>query len=752
MTYLGQDLASRPVQAVVSWIPTLGIDFAVRLDGLALLFALIISGIGFLVVLYSIYYMAKEREALGNFYAYLLLFMGAMLGVVLSDNLIALYAFWEATSVSSFLLIGYWFQRKNATYGARKSMLITVFGGFSMLLGFIFLYTTSGTFSLSAMLAAPAAIAQHPLFIPAMLLILLGAFTKSAQFPFHIWLPDAMEAPTPISAYLHSATMVKAGVYLVARLTPLFGGRTEWSWTIIAVGLITLFWGSFIAVRKYDLKAMLAYSTVSQLGMIMSLLGVGAMALHGTVSHELALVLAGGALAALFHLFNHSIFKGSLFMVVGILDHETGTRDIRRLGGLMRIMPASFAIALIGAFSMAGLPPLAGFLSKEMFFTSMLTASERLSWSGLLPLTAWIASTFTFVYSMILAFRPFTGPLRTEALEKTPRRTPVGMLLSPAVLAVLVIAFFFAAGWLAEVLLEPAMQAVVSGMPAPGRRFPVEIRAWHGWSTEVLMTLGIIAVGSFLYVNMPKWLRLYDFLPARVSVNTLYDLGQVQAEAVSRRVTRRYMTGRLPNYLSYLFLVVIALVSGALLLLNALSIDTSGNARVDAYEVVLGIAVVAAAVVIVLTRSRLVSILALSAVGLTISLFYVIFRAPDLALTQLVVETISTALFLLCFYFLPRTPAAEPRVRLHAANALVALGVGATLTLVGLSAQGYQVFESISPYFERSLELAGAMNMVNALLVDFRGFDTMLEIVVLFTAGLGVFALIQLRRAGRSEP
>lgn len=748
--FLSPDVTSQPIRGSLPWIATLDLHLAVHLDGLALLFALIITGIGFLVVLYSIYYMSIGREALDNFYMYLLLFMGAMLGVVLSDNLIALYSFWEITSVSSFLLIAYWYQRKNARYGAHKSMMITIFGGFAMLFGFIFLYTASGTFSLTTMIGMVGEISEHALFIPAMLLILLGAFTKSAQFPFHIWLPDAMEAPTPISAYLHSATMVKAGIYLVARLTPLFGGQTQWFLVITIVGLITLLWGSFMAVRQHDLKAMLAFSTVSQLGMIMSLVGIGSTALTPAVSHEVALVLAGGILAALFHLVNHSIFKGSLFMVIGILDHETGTRDIRRLSGLMTVMPISFSIAVVGAFSMAGLPPFSGFLSKELFFSNSLNVARAVgSWAVLVPYVAWVASTLTFVYCMILAFRAFTGPYQIEMLDKPPREAPPGMLLAPSVLAVLVVVFFIYPNWLVNTVLQPAMQSVLPGLIAPGQRFHAEIQVWHGWTSEILMTIGIVVVGSFLYAYLPKWSIVYDLLPSGVSLNNMYSRGLLGAENVAGRITKTYMTGLLRDYMSYIFVVIIGLVGGALIALNAFAIDISSNSDISVYEFILGIAVVAAAILVVLSNSRLVSIVALSAVGLIICLFYVIFRAPDLALTQLVVETISTALFLLCFYFLPKMREQTARVRLHAGNALIALGVGTTLTLVGLSAQGYRLLEPISHFFEDSYLLAGALNIVNALLVDFRGFDTMLEIVVLFCAGIGVFALVKLRPSGR---
>ena len=319
------------------------------LDGLSLIFSLIITGVGTLVILYSIYYMSKVRESLHNFYVYLMFFMGAMLGVVFSDNILVLYVFWELTSISSFLLIAYWYQRKQSRYGAQKSLLITVFGGLAMLAGFIMLSMMTDTYSIREMITQVDNIKIHSLFIPAMILVLIGAFTKSAQFPFSIWLPDAMEAPTPISAYFHSATMVKAGIYLVARFTPIFGGHLEWFWIVSGIGIITLLYGSVNAVKQTDLKALLAYSTISQLGLIMSLLGLGSASMYLGLGDE-STMYAVAVFAAIFHLINHSTFKGCLFMVVGIIDHETGTRDIRKLGGLMNLMPITFTLCLLVVF------------------------------------------------------------------------------------------------------------------------------------------------------------------------------------------------------------------------------------------------------------------------------------------------------------------------------------------------------------------------------------------------------------------
>lgn len=750
-SYFPLQSGSATVVHSVPWIPSLGIHFNLHLDGLSMLFALIITGIGFLVILYSIYYMSKDREALHNFYIYLLVFMGAMLGIVLSDNLIVLYVFWEATSVSSFLLIAYWYQRKRSRYGAQKAMLITVTGGFAMLLGFLMLGSAAGTFSIREIIGMKDAIAGDALFIPAMLLVLLGAFTKSAQFPFHIWLPDAMEAPTPISSYLHSATMVKAGVYLVARMTPIFGGSMSWFWIITVVGIVTLFCGAFLAIRQFDLKALLAYSTISQLGLIMSLFGIGSLALHTDYEAQAAL-FSGAILAAVFHLFNHSIFKGALFMVVGILDHETGTRDIRKLGGLLGLMPVSFTLTVIGGLSMAGLPPFSGFLSKEMFFTGVLTAYRHIDqWVILLPIVAWLASVFTFVYCLVFVFKTFTGTYRPERLDKKPHEAPIGMLLSPIVLASLVLVFFFFPNLLSYTLLEPAMRSILQNLLQPGEIFEVKITAWHGFNAELFMTVGIVIVGSLLYKTYKKWSDIYYNLPRKFDFNYLYDKGLSGAERFSARVTNFYMNGSLHSYLSYIFVFVIVVVGGAFVLQQAFAIDLSTNARIEYYEFVLAISIAASAGLVLFVNSRLTSIIAVGAVGYLVSLLFIIFRAPDLALTQLVVETITTALFLLCFYFLPKLKPEMVRIRVKLSNLLLSVGVGATFTLIGISAQSTNPFKPISYFFQNSYELSGARNMVNAILVDFRAFDTMLESVVLFTAGIGVYTLINLRKSRREK-
>ncbi|WHT49084.1 Na+/H+ antiporter subunit A [Sporosarcina thermotolerans] len=731
----------------IRWIETAGIHFTTYLDGLSLIFGLLITGVGSLVILYSIYYLS-ERESLGRFYVYLLLFMGAMLGVVLSDNLMVLYVFWELTSISSFLLIAFWYHRKKSRYGAQKSMLITVSGGIAMLAGFIMLQSMTGSFSVRDIVATIGQYTDEPLFLVALLLVLLGTFTKSAQFPFHIWLPDAMEAPTPVSAYLHSATMVKAGIYLVARFTPIFGGEAMWLYIVSGVGVFTLLIGSLNAVKQTDLKALLAYSTISQLGLVMSLFGLGSVALHHGYSPD-SVIYTQATFAALFHLINHSTFKGALFMVVGIVDHELGTRDIRRLGGLMAFMPVTFTIALIGSFSMAGLPPFNGFLSKEMFFEALVNARNLEVFSTgtmgtLVLVVAWIASVFTFVYSMIIVFQTFFGEFHPERVEKPINEASKGMLVAPSVLAILVVGIFFFPNVIGNYLLRPAMAAIYPTFAGAEGLTP-HIKAWHGFNTALWMTIGVVVLGTILYRFMRYWKGVYSFAPFKWNLDTAFNASLSWLENGSRYLTRLYMKGYLKDYLVYIFVFFVLTVGGSILYTGSYSFDFSDDSPIAINEFLIVLSMAGAALSMLFVKSRMTAIILNGVLGYSIALLFVIFRAPDLALTQTVVETVTTALFLLCFYFLPEWKKERSARKTKISNGIIAILAGTIVTVLGLAVQGNKLFESISVYFEDAYRLAGGKNIVNTILGDFRAFDTMLEVVVLFIAGIGVFTLIKLK-------
>lgn len=730
----------------IQWIPSYDINFTTYLDGLGLIFSLLITGIGALVTIYSIFYLDSDED-LKHFYLYLLLFMGSMLGVVFSDNMMILYVFWELTSISSFLLIAFWFHRKRSREGAQKSLLITITGGFSMLVGFIMLYFISGTMSFRELISTVTIYNDHDLFIPAMILILLGAFTKSAQFPFHIWLPTAMEAPTPVSAYLHSATMVKAGIYLVARFTPIFGGELTWFWLVTGVGLVTMFWASFNAVRQTDLKALLAYSTISQLGMIMSMFGMSSAALGNGFSAN-SVIFTQAAFAGLFHLINHSTFKGALFMIVGIVDHELGTRDIRRLGGLAKFMPITFTIAAIGSLSMAGLPPFNGFLSKEMFFTAALNISQLdfsvQTLTMLIPIIAWIASIFTFVYCLLFIVKTFFGKYQEEKLEHPAHHAPFGMLLSPAILGVLVVGIFFFPNIIGDYLLRPAMFSVFPTI-ASEEELGIHITQWHGFNEELYMTLGVIVLGTLLYLSLRYWKAVYKLFPEKWSFNTLYNHLLEQTENVSKKITNFYMTGHLRDYMAYIYFFFIIAVGGSILFTKTFIFSIEGNASISNFEWIIAIAMVIAAISILFAKSRLTAILLNTVLGYGVAIFFVQFRAPDLALTQTIIETISTVLFLAAYYFLPEWKKENSSKKTKSVNAVLSISVGVIFTVVALAVQNGKLFDSISSYFENSYELAGGKNIVNVILGDFRAFDTMLEVVVLLIAGIGVYTYIKFK-------
>ncbi|WP_019166975.1 Na+/H+ antiporter subunit A [Staphylococcus delphini] len=742
LSYIKPTMSGQFTEQSAAWMPQIGMNFDVYVDGLGLLFSLLITGIGSLVVLYSISYLSQS-EQLGHFYCYLLMFMSAMLGVVLSDNLLVLYFFWELTSFSSFLLISFWRHKDKSLYGAMKSMMITVFGGLSLLGGFILLYLASGTWRIRDIIENVDQIQTSPIFLLAMIFVIIGAMTKSAQFPFYIWLPDAMEAPTPVSAYLHSATMVKAGIYLIARLTPIFAVSQGWIWAVTAFGLVTLFWGSLNATKQQDLKGILAFSTVSQLGMIMSMLGIGAVSYHFQ-GDESQLYLAAYS-AAIFHLINHATFKGALFMITGAVDHATGTRDIRKLGGLMTIMPISFTLSIITSLSMAGVPPFNGFLSKEATIESMIEVTHASVFSlntvGLLiPIVAIVGSIFTFVYSFKFIVEIFLGDHKPDALPNKAHEASILMNISPTILAILVISIGLFPSIVSAPLVEPAVKSISNT-----NEVSASFHLWHGFTPAFIATLVIYAVGAVLILTAKRWVPLLRGIPNALTLNHWYNQTGRYTPYYATQITRTYMTGFNRNNLVIIFFMMIVLTFVTLIFVP-FTVDFMKVSPIRLYEFVSVITITIAAIMIIFARSRLFSIIMLSAVGYSMAIFFIFFNAPDLALTQFVVETISTALFLLCFYHLPNMSRYNESVRYRVVNAIISIGVGAVVIVLGLIAYGNRHFESISEFYKAHVyDLAEGKNMVNVILVDFRGTDTLFESSVLGIAGMGIYTLIKLR-------
>ena len=714
----------------VPWVGALGLEFGFRMDGLAWLFALLITGIGALVVLYAAWYL-DPNDPVPRFFVFLLLFMGAMLGVVMASTLVLLVVFWELTSLSSFLLIGYWTQRADAREGARMALTVTGAGGLCLLAGVLLIGHIVGSTSLDVVLASGDILRAHPLYETALVLVLLGAFTKSAQFPFHFWLPHAMAAPTPVSAYLHSATMVKAGVFLLARLYPALAGSEPWFWIVSLTGLATLLVGACVAIFKHDLKGLLAYSTISHLGLITLLFGL---------DEPLAVV------AGVFHIINHATFKAGLFMSAGIIDHECGTRDMRRINGLWKFMPVTATLGMVAAAAMAGVPLLNGFLSKEMFFAEVAAQQSHALMQWALPLGATLAGIFGVAYSVRFVHDVFFNG-EPVGLPKTPHEAPFFMRLPVLLLVLLCVAVGLVPGLTVGPTLAVAAQAALYGLP--GRALPpYTLALWHGLNLPLLMsaiaTVGGVAVYFALHrffnlhrvVHLPPWLRLggRDVFVALVD-------GGVGA---ARSLTSTLQNGRLQRYL--LLLVALAVAAGAWPFLR--QAPSAQVAPLHLEGASLGVAAVwligvsAALAVVLAHRERLLALLLLGAVGLVVCLAFVYFSAPDLALTQLLVELVTVLLMMLALNGLPQaSPHAGSRWR-AGRDAMLASAAG-----LGIAAITWMVltrrFDSISPFFlEHALPEGGGANVVNVILVDFRAFDTLGEITVLGLAALIIHALM----------
>ena len=726
----------------IVWLPALGLNLVIRMDGFAWMFCILVLGIGALVVLYARYYMSAA-DPVPRFFSFFLAFMGAMVGVVLSGNIIQIAFFWELTSLFSFLLIGYWHHRKDARRGARMALTVTGTGGLCLLAGMLVLGHIVGSYDLDHVLAAGQLIKDHPMYLTTLVLVLLGALTKSAQFPFHFWLPNAMAAPTPVSAYLHSATMVKAGVFLMARLWPALAGTEEWFWLVGGAGLCTLLVGGYAAMFQNDLKALLAYSTISHLGLITLLLGLNS---------PLA------AVAAVFHIMNHATFKASLFMAAGIVDHESGTRDIRRLSGLRKMMPITATLAMVASAAMAGVPLLNGFLSKEMFFaeTVYVNTTPMLEW--LLPVAATVAGMFSVAYSLRFTVDVFFGPPATD-LPMEPHEPPHWMRVPVELLVLACLVVGVLPEWSVGGYLAAAAQPVVGGeLPA------YSLAVWHGLNTPFVMSLIALAGGIALYLLLRRQRTngRIDTPPLmhRINGQRLFEITLASVTQAGRHGRRLLGTERLQWQM--LWLVSAALLAAVLpLWVRGLPIgDRALLALSPAFALlwVLG-ALCAVAAAWQAKYHRLAALALLGGAGLCVCMTFLWFSAPDLALTQIVVEVVTTILILLGLRWLPRrdetlrkaTLQEERRTQLRRYRDMaLALVAGGGMALLSFAMMSRPFPDSTSTFFlERALTEGGGTNVVNVMLVDFRGFDTFGEIVVLGIVALTVYALLRRFRPAR---
>ncbi|KKO49573.1 cation:proton antiporter [Arsukibacterium sp. MJ3] len=706
------------VRHAYQWLPSMAIQFSFLVDGLSLLFVLLISGIGFFILAYAGRYQ-EGHPALGRFFLFLLGFMGSMLGLVLSDNLISLFVFWELTTISSFMLIGFNHEDDDTRKKAHQGLMVTVFGGLALMTGFIMLGMAAGSFELSEILAGPS-LTEHSLYLPMLGLILLGAFTKSAQTPFHFWLPNAMAAPTPVSAYLHSATMVKAGIYLLARLHPTLGGSASWLTILTLIGALTMLTGIILASRSTGIKRVLAYSTVMALGTLTMLLGLGT---------------EKAALAAVTFLLAHALYKGALFMIAGILDHEAGVKDFRDVSGLRRLMPKTTLAAMLAALSLAGVIPLFGFIGKELLLEAVLSGSR---WQLGLTIATVTANIFVVLVGALLALKPWFG--KTITTPKAAHDPGPALLAGPLTLAALGLLFGLMPAIPADYLLRAAASAVY-GEPVSGT-----LALWHGINLPLMLSVLSLSLGLLLYRFWTGWREHTIFIERLSQFGPEAGYNKLMQGLVSFSTwqTKTLQNGNLRHYLITTLATVVLLVGWAVLRLDkiALNIDFSGLQLQEVTVVGLLLITVLAAVT---AKSFLVSVALIGALGFGVALIYVFFSAVDVGITQVLVETITVLLLVLVLYRLPEFRQLSSRAN-RARDATIALLSGGLITVLILLVTNASSMNSISSYFlEKSVSEGYGRNVVNVILVDFRALDTLGEIFVLALVAIGVYSMMHLR-------
>ena len=706
------------------WVPSLGISLTFMLDGLSLLFGLLISVIGTFVLIYAGSYL-KGHQDIARFHIALLAFMVSMLGLVLADGLVTLFIFWELTSITSYLLIGFNHTDMQARKSARQGLFVTFAGGLALMAGLILLGVASGEWSLTDIRGMEADLREHALYTPMLICLLLGAFTKSAQFPFHFWLPNAMAAPTPVSAYLHSATMVKAGIYLMARLQPELGGTALWVGVLSVVGATTLLVGAFLAIHHTNIKKLLAYSTIMALGTLTMLLGIGTeYAMTAFVTFLLA----------------HSMYKGALFMVAGILDHETGTKDVTAMGGLRPLMPATATIAMVAALSLAGVPPLFGFIGKEFKFETVLGAGD---FQGLLIIFAFVGAVLTIAVAAIIALRPFYGP--RHQTPKAPHEAPFSMLVGPAILSVGSLVFGLMPATLGVDALLTSAASAVAGQPRE-----VTLSLWYGVNSALVMSVVSLGLGFLLF-------KYWDRVRAKLSLlapvmrhgpEAGYEGLMNGVVQFSEWQTRVLQNGYMRNYILVMLVVLIILIGNSILLRHSPLLAFELDVRF--HEVIVVGTMVMGALFATVTRSRLGAVVSVGIMGFSIALIFILFSAPDLGITQLLVETLTVILLVLVLFRLPRfSHLSTPLERIR--DGSVAAVMGILIFLLIMTAWSIDQFESISTYMiENSAPLAYGRNIVNVILVDYRALDTLGEMFVLALAAIGVIAMLKLRHEPES--
>ncbi|WFU02838.1 putative monovalent cation/H+ antiporter subunit A [Rhizobium sp. CB3171] len=724
--FLPDVAAAHNAQGGFEWVPSLGLRFSWLLDGLSLTFALLITGIGTLIVLYAGGYL-KGHEDQGRFFSFIFLFMGSMLGLVVSDSFLTLFVFWELTSITSFLLIGFDHQREAARRAALQALVVTGGGGLLLLAGLLLIWQITGAADMSGLLKTGGMLRESPLYLAALILVLGGAFTKSAQFPFHFWLPNAMEAPTPVSAYLHSATMVKAGVYLVMRLNPVMGDTTAWETILPVFGGMTLLVGTLLAIRQTDLKLKLAYTTVSSLGLLVLLTGFGS---------DYAVE------AAALYLVAHSLFKGALFMVAGIVDHETGTRDITHLGGLRNAMPLTFAMALAAAFSMGGLPPAFGFLAKEEIYAAL---AQVFPWPILLAVVAIVGNALMFSIAFAVALKPFIGA-RVET-PKHPHEAPPLLLLGPFVLAVLGLAAAMVSGFWHVYISSPMASAV------GGKAMEISVSLAPHLGAPLALSALTVLIGAFIYWKLDR----ARFLMAMVlrglgpGPDRGFDALISGLVRLSHAVSHFLQPGRLEIYVTVTFLCLAAMLLVPPVLHGELPVVPSWP-DMQWHEAAIFLIAVIGLAAVVSARDRLTAIVSLGIQGFAVAVIFLLFGAPDLSFTQFMVETLSVVILALVMTRLRLSPADRrpPLQRLLHAALAIACGLGFGLLLLKATQAPFDL--TLTAFFNHYSKLiAHGANVVNVIIVDFRGTDTLGEIAVVTITGLAILALIRIRAGGERK-